>query len=64
MDEFERQEILNEFLIKWMGGLSSKTAERELMSKGITQSDLSYCRKVFEKWVDMKTSWSEITKIK
>ncbi len=64
MDESEKNDILNEMLVKWMGGASIKTAELDLVKKGLPQPDVAYCRKIFEKWSDSKKSWSEIKKIK
>ena len=64
MDEAEKQELLNEFLVKWIGGTSAKAAEADLLKKGVPQSDLAYCRKIFEKWAEASKTWSDIKKMK
>ena len=64
IDESEKHDILNELLVKWMGGASIKTAELDLVKEGVPQMDVSYCRKIFEKWSSSGKSWTEIRKMK
>ncbi|MBI5060894.1 MAG: hypothetical protein HZB67_01125 [Candidatus Aenigmarchaeota archaeon] len=64
MDNFEKQEILEEFLIKWRAGTSMKMAADELIKRGVNPSDVNVCKKIFEKWVDMKKSWKHIKDVK
>ena len=64
MDKFERQEILDEFLIKWHAGTSPKSTETQLINSGYNPDDIKLCRKIFERWIESKTSWKEIKNLK
>ncbi len=63
MDKFEKQEILDEFLIKWKGGTSTKMIEKDLSEKH-NPDDVSTCRKIFEKWVSLQKPWKYVDKIR
>jgi hypothetical protein len=54
MDQFERQDILDEFFIKWKVGTTPRFVEEDLLKRGLNPSDVKACRKLFEKWIDTK----------
>jgi hypothetical protein len=64
MDPFERQEILDEFFVKWKVGTSTKFLEGDLLRRGLNPSDVKNCGKIFEKWIGSKKPWSYIKQIK
>ena len=64
MDDFEKQEILEEFLVRWNGGTSTKMISIDLTSKGRNPSDVAGCKQIFEKWLDSKKSWAFVNRIR
>lgn len=64
MDEFEKREILEEFLVRWNGGASTKTIAQELVAGGRNPSDVAACKRLFEKWLEAKKPWTFINRIK
>ena len=64
MDPFERQDILDEFYIKWQVGTTSNFVEDDLIKRGMNPSDVKMCRKIFEKWMESKKPWSYVKHIK
>ncbi len=64
MDRFEKQEILDEFFIKWKAGTSPKMTVEELVRRGLNPGDVGICKKIFEKWVEMKKPWKHVKDVK
>ncbi|MEM7813605.1 MAG: hypothetical protein QW548_01755 [Candidatus Aenigmatarchaeota archaeon] len=66
MDRFEKQELLEEFLVRWSGGRSLSGIIKDLTSEGRNRSDVELCSRIFEKWLSSKKqrSWSEIKKMR
>ncbi|GEM_PF-2306998 len=64
MDDFEKQEILEEFLVKWNGGASTTTISKDLVSRGRNPSDVEDCKKIFDKWLGLKKPWSYVSRLK
>jgi hypothetical protein len=63
MDEFEKQELLEEFLVRWHGGGSMRRICEELIAKGKNPQDVTMCRRIFEIWVRSKKPWSSIHRL-
>ena len=64
MDDFEKQEILEEFLVKWNGGASTLTISKDLMGRGRNPSDVNDCKRIFEKWLESKKPWNLVGRIR
>lgn len=66
MDRFERQELLEEFLVRWSGGRSLGGIVKDLASFGRSRSDVELCGRIFDKWVSAKKPkpWSAIKQIR
>ena len=64
MDEFEKQEILEEFLVRWNGGASTKMTSQDLVLRGRNPSDVTDCKRIFEKWLESKKSWTFVKRIR
>jgi hypothetical protein len=64
MDDFERQEILEEFLVKWNGGASATTIAKDLVARGRNPSDVADCRRIFAKWLESKKPWDHVKRIR
>lgn len=64
MDKFEKQELLEEFLVRWNGGRSLGGIVKDLVSEGRNRADVEACGRIFEKWAAKKRPWAEIKKIR
>jgi len=63
MDKFEKQELLEEFLVRWNGGRSLGGVAKDLISEGRNRTDVETCNRIFEKWTAKKKPWAAIKKI-
>jgi hypothetical protein len=63
MDQFEKRELLEEFLIRWHGGSSMHRICAELIAKGQNPQDVTTCRRIFEIWAKSRKPWSAIQKL-
>lgn len=59
MDKFEKQEILEEFFVRWKAGTSPKFIEQDMIKK-YNPADIRTCRKIFERWIESKKPWNAI----
>ena len=64
MDEFEKQEILEEFLVRFKGGTSTGIIAKDLVDHGRNPSDVGVCKQIFDKWARTKRSWTEIMRMR
>ena len=64
MDRFEKQEMLEEFLVRWSGGRSLGGIVKDLTAEGRSRSDVETCSRIFEKWAAKKKPWTAIKKIR
>jgi len=64
MDKFERQELLEEFLVRWSGGRSLGGIIKDLTAEGRSRADVELCNRIFAKWSVKKKPWSAIKKMR
>lgn len=60
MDKFERQEILEEFLVRTQGGRTVNLIVEELKSRGKNQDDVNACAAIFARWLRSGRPWSDV----